>query len=148
LVGRRLAGRGDRPHRSGWSHQAPSGDPPPKTSPSIDLRCLLVGQGSELVLAAPFGNPSAVLAHEHEQIQHKMTRHLGDCHDAALRFVLAAEKLDLIGQIMLDGARHAGIEKLGLDDAVEVAKKVRHVVGDLDISLGPRMPSDAFHQRA
>ncbi len=72
----------------------------------------------------------------------------GSLHDATLRFVLAPQEIDLLGQIAIDGAGDAVVEKLGFCRAVGVAIEIGCIVGDLDIAVGRRPPFYEFHQGA
>ena len=60
----------------------------------------------------------------------------------AQRFVIAAQEVDFLRQIVIDGARNAGVEKLRRCDAVEVSVEVGGIVQDLDVSFGGRLPFD------
>jgi hypothetical protein len=58
-----------------------------------------------------FGQGSLILADEHHQIFGDPVRHFDRVHDAMDRLVVPAQIIDFAGQIVLDSAGDARIEK-------------------------------------
>ena len=83
-----------------------------------------------------------------EKVLSKSVGHVDDLHDAALRFVLASQEVDLVRQVVFDRARDALVKELRLRRAVEVAIKIGSVAGDVYVVFRRRPPVDEVHQRA
>ena len=113
----------------------------------LDLFHFVVGEGSEFAFAAPFGEHAAVLAHEHDEVLREAVGHLDGFHDSTLGFVLAAQEVDLLRQIVLNGASNAFVKELCLAGAVEIAIEIGGVVCDLDVPIGRCSPVDEWHER-
>ncbi len=77
----------------------------------------------ELALTALLGQSSIVLSDEHHQVFSNPVRHFDRIHDAADRFVVTAQIVDLARQILLNGASDARIQKLRLPRAIEIAER-------------------------
>jgi len=71
---------------------------------TLDQGHFLIAQFLELSLTAPIGQSSIILPYEHHQVLSNPVRHFYLIHDAAGRFVVTAQIVDLMRQILLDGA--------------------------------------------
>jgi hypothetical protein len=93
----------------------------------FDAFRFLIRKRGELILAAPAWNPPTVLAHEHDKVLRQPVGHVHDLHDAAACLILAAQEIDFVREVVVDGARDAAIKELRLCCAVEVAVEVAGV---------------------
>jgi hypothetical protein len=75
---------------------------------------------------------SPVLADDHHQIFGEPIGHLNRIHDTADRGVMPSQIVDFVGEIVLDRARHASIEKLRCRGAIEEAVEISGFVENLD----------------
>jgi hypothetical protein len=80
---------------------------------SFDLRNFIVFQFLEIAVSAFFRERALVLPDEQQQIVGQPVRHFDHIHDLATRFVMAAQIIDFMRQVMLDGALDAVVEKFG-----------------------------------
>jgi hypothetical protein len=83
---------------------------------------------------------SLTLPDESDEILGQAVRHLDGVDDAPHGVVVTAQVLDLAGQIVLDGAGHAGVEKLGRGGAIEESVEIGGTVEDLEVAVGRGPP--------
>jgi hypothetical protein len=81
------------------------------------------------------------LPYKHNKISRKPIGHLHGFHYAAERFVVTPQIVNLPGQVLLNGAQNAGIEKLRGVRTVEVAAQIAGIVQNLDVAVGSRSAS-------
>lgn len=107
----------------------------------------LVGQLLELTRSPPFRQSSLVLPYEHKQIFRHAVRHLDRLHDAPQRFIMTAQIVNLVRQVLFNRPQDACVKKLRRFRTVKIPVQIGSIVQHLDISFRRWPPLDEIHQR-